>query len=134
MSIIRVAGYTFEGITLEEHEGGWARIVHATALPEADVFIHQLRRLAAIRSRDEGRWHLSVSHETRIPTWEEIGKARDDLLPEDIWLMVPHPPRSVWFNLNERVLHLWEFRDPTLQAIFQEEGERAQRGGFGTPT
>jgi hypothetical protein len=113
---------------------GWARTLVAGLPPNAHVFIHQEKHLSAIRSKDGGRWHLSVAHRDRVPTWGELGFARDSLLPADLWMMVPHPPRKYWLNLNARVLHLWEFVDPELQAQFAFEGGEAQRGGFGTPS
>lgn len=101
--------------------------------PGSNVFRHLTRPLIAIRSLDMGRWHLSVSHVSRIPTWEELGLARDALLPEAAFLCVPFPPRRYWLNYDRRVLHLWAFNDSELQEQFKWEGEAAQRDGFGTP-
>ena len=80
------------------------------------------------------RWHLSMSHHYRLPTWQELGEARDELIPEDVWMMIPHPPRKYWLNYNPHVLHLQEFSDPPLQAHFQWEGEEAQKRGYGEPS
>lgn len=108
--------------------------------PGSTVFRHLTRPLVAIRSRDdfegdsEPRWHLSVSHQSRIPTWEELGLARDALLPEDLHFMVPHPPRRYWLNYDHRVLHLIEMRDPVAQQQFEWEGEQAQKSGKGRPS
>lgn len=101
--------------------------------PDAEMFIHRGRQLSAIRNIEIGRWHLSVAHRDRIPTWGELGYARDHLLPADVWLMIAHPPREYWLNFNSRVLHLWEFRDAELIEQFKFEGEYAQKLGFGTP-
>lgn len=100
----------------------------------AEVFQHHTRLLTAIRSIDGGRFHLSVSHRDRIPTWGELGFARDCLLPLDVWLMVPHPPREYWMNYCDRVLHLWEFRDATLIRSFKAEGTIASQLGYDKPT
>lgn len=112
---------------------GWGSIPNRTGLPGAEVFANARLRLVAIRSRDMGRWHLSVSHADRVPTWGEVGEARDALLPTDVWMMIPHPPRKYWLNLNPRVLHLWEFRDALLIKQFCWEGEAAQAIGAGSP-
>jgi hypothetical protein len=112
---------------------GWQRLPAAEHVPGADVFRHWQKKLLAIRGRELGRWHLSLSHTSRMPTWGELGFARDCLLPEDVWLVVGHPPRRYWLNLDSRVLHLWEFRDAELIAQWKEEGEHAQRMGFGSP-
>jgi hypothetical protein len=112
---------------------GWERISSPHAPPNAHVFIHRGKSLSAIRSNDAGRWHLSVAHRDRVPTWGELGFARDTLLPADVWMMVPHPPRKYLLNINDRVLHLWEFQDAVLKEQFMFEGELAQRTGFGVP-
>ena len=100
----------------------------------ARAWMHLNRPLVAIVSEDMGRLHMSVSHRDRVPTWEEMGVARDALLPEDAWLCVPFPPRRYWLNYDHRVLHLWAFKDSELQEQFRWEGEDAQRRGFGEPT
>lgn len=101
----------------------WERIVPSPT-PGADAFRHLTQPLIAIRSVDGGRWHLSVSHRDRVPTWGEIGIARDALLPEEIHFMVPHPPRRYWINYNRKVLHLWEMRDRELITQFEWEGSQ----------
>jgi hypothetical protein len=116
-----------------EVSGGWTRVDNPGIPEHCETFVHRLRMLSAIRSQDEGRWHLSVAHVSRIPTWEGLGHARDHLIPADVWMMVPHPPRRYWLNLNRRVLHLWEFRDDLLIEQFKFEGEMAQRARVGTP-
>jgi hypothetical protein len=109
---------------------GWTRVGDDLA---GERFIHRGKMLTAIRSQDMGRWHLSVSHVDRVPTWGELGFARDHLLPADAWMMIAHPPRKYWLNYDRRVLHLWEFRDQELIEQFRWEGEQAQAMGCGTP-
>lgn len=121
------------GCSLNPEASGWRRVVNPYAPASATTYVHNEPPLLAIRSRDLGRWHLSVSRADRIPTWGELGFARDELLPPDTWLMVPFPPRSFWINYNPRVLHLWEFRDEELIKQFQWEGSEARRHGFSTP-
>jgi hypothetical protein len=116
----------------------WERI-HAPMAPAgAETFRHLTHPVVAIVSRDSvrngpPRWHMSVSHRDRIPTWGELGMARDALLPADLHFMVPHPPRRYWLNYDRRVLHLWEMRDPELAEQFEWEGAQAQAEGMGTP-
>ena len=81
----------------------------------------------------EPRWHLSISHESRYPTWEEIGEARDRLLPDDAFMCVPMPPRAYWLSIHPNCFHLWEFRDDNLQAQMIAEGEDAKKMGKGEP-
>lgn len=112
---------------------GWEKVANPVMGHEAETFLHRSKGLCAIRAIEDGRWHLSVSHRSRIPTWGEMGDARDALIPPDVWMMVPHPPRRYWMNLNRYVLHLHEMRDPHLIERFKEEGDLAKRLGYGTP-
>jgi len=120
----------------------WKEVFFDNGPPGSRTFMHITRPLVAILGQEkvdledghEPRWHLSVSHKDRVPTWEELGIARDALLPEDIHFMIPHPPRRFWLNYNHRVLHLWELRDPGAITQFEWEGEAAQKAGFGTPS
>jgi hypothetical protein len=114
-------------------DDGWARIGNPKGPLDAETFIHRAKQLSAIRSVDMGRWHLSVAHRERVPTWGELGFARDALIPADVWMMVPHPPREFWLNLDRRVLHMWQFRDAKLVEQFQWEGEQAKAMGIGSP-
>lgn len=110
----------------------WRRVANLQGPPNSETYMRG-GVLVAIRSVDHGRWHLSVSHRDRIPTWGELGDARDALLPAHIHFMVPHPPRRFWVNYNRRVLHLWECRDHHLLEVFEHEGRIAQSLGAGTP-
>ena len=75
------------------------------------------------------RWHLSVSHPFRHPTWDEISDARHALLPEDVVLCVPFPPRAWWVSIHQHCFHLWEIRDANLTAQWKFDGEGAARVG-----
>lgn len=67
-----------------------------------------------ICAQENGRWHLSISHPWRLPTWAEVNAARDALIPADVWLCQPMPPREYWVNVHQYCLHLWEIRDRPL--------------------
>lgn len=58
----------------------------------------------------------------------------DALLPADVWLVVPYPPRRFWVNLHPNVLHLIETREASLIERCRQEGERAQADGYGEPS
>jgi len=79
------------------------------------------------------RWHLSISHQTRFPTWGEIGEARDQLIPADVFMCVPFPPRAHWLSIHRNCFHLWEFRDDALREQMILEGEQAKEIGKGVP-
>lgn len=63
------------------------------------------------QSRDF-RWHLTLSHSERSPTWDEINIARD-LVPDDVHLCVPYP-RSGFAPKDGLSLHFWEVKDDNL--------------------
>jgi hypothetical protein len=61
---------------------------------------------------DDGfRWHLSMSHPSRYPTWDELKEARYRLLPDEIYMAQLLPPKADYVNLHENCFHLHELRD-----------------------
>ena len=52
------------------------------------------------------RWHLSISHPTRNPRWEEIAMARYDLLPDEVTMAMYLPPRDEYVNVHRYCFHL----------------------------
>lgn len=103
-------------------------------IKEAAAFQRGGRFTALVTLNRDGRWHLSVAHAFRIPTWEELGAARDALLPPDVWLCVPHPPREHWANFHANTLHLVEVTDPGMIAQWRAEGENARARGASAPS
>jgi hypothetical protein len=61
-----------------------------------------------IVSREQGRWHMSISHNERYPSWDEIHEARYELLPEERTFAMILPPKSEYVNLHHNCFHLWE--------------------------
>lgn len=59
------------------------------------------------------RWHISVQHRDRVPSWDELVQAAHDLRPGVVFVLGV-PPRSWWLNAHPRVLHLWETTDAGL--------------------
>lgn len=81
-----------------------------------DVTLGTLGHCSIICAREgpELRWHLSIAHPFRLPTWDEINAARDACIPADVWLCQPMPPKEFWINAHERCLHLWQIKDREL--------------------
>lgn len=114
----------------------WTR--HGLAAPK----LYAMGALRILVSRDlvpggvpggELRWHLSISHPSRYPTWDELGRARDALLPPELAFCVPHPPRSQWLSLHPNCFHLWEVQDAPLLEQWRLDGAEAQAKGYGVP-
>jgi hypothetical protein len=56
-------------------------------------------------------WHLSISHESRYPTWDEIKEARYRLCPANINMAMFLPPKSEYVNIHENCFHLWQVEE-----------------------
>lgn len=72
--------------------------------------------------KDDPRWHISVQHQDRVPSWEEMVQAAHALRP-GIVFVIGVPPRSWWMNIHPHVLHLWELRDEALIGQWRFEGQ-----------
>lgn len=66
---------------------------------------------------DGYRWHLSISHPSRYPSWDEI-KAVVFGLPQlsgvTMAQVLSPDDGSVWVNVHDNCFHLYEIHDPTL--------------------
>lgn len=78
-----------------------------------------------------GRWHLSISHPDRYPTWDEIVEARDRLLPQDLHFCMVLPPREFWMSIHRNCFHLYELRDVNLIQQCEAEGLAVRGTSFG---
>ena len=56
-------------------------------------------------AKDDQRWHISLRHKSRIPTWEELVMAGHELRPGVVFV-IGLPPKSWWINVHPHVLHL----------------------------
>lgn len=64
-----------------------------------------------IKSIDNGLHHMSISHQTRLPTYEEMKTARYRFCPPDVTMAQLFPPMSEFVNVHPFCLHLWQVRD-----------------------
>lgn len=69
------------------------------------------------------RWHISLRHKDRVPTWDELARAGHELRP-GVCFVIGVPPRSWWMNVHEDVLHLWELKDEPIMALWRAESQR----------
>jgi hypothetical protein len=82
---------------------------------------------AGAQSRDF-RWHLSISHPSRLPFWDEIKVART-LLSEELHFAMPFPGRAYWLSIHPNCFHLWEVQDENLTEQWEFDGIQARRSG-----
>lgn len=57
------------------------------------------------------KWHMSISHPNRFPTWSEIKDARYSMMPTEITVAMILPPPSEYVNVHNNCFHLWEIDD-----------------------
>lgn len=89
--------------------------VRATLEPNARAF--HLGDCLVIVGHSKNGWHLSISHPTRYPTWDEIKEARYRLTPHNVTMAMILPPRAEYVNLHENCFHLWEIEDPRKKLV-----------------
>lgn len=83
------------------------------------IFIHGDCRI--IVALENNLWHLSISCKGRLPTYEEIKKARYDLTPNDVHMAEIFPPKEEFVNIHPFTRHLWQIdnKDDVKQGIFR---------------
>lgn len=61
------------------------------------------------------RWrHLSMSLQTRLPTYEEVKHARQVFFPAEAEVVQVFPPEDEFVNCHPFCLHLWWSKDRRL--------------------
>ncbi len=80
---------------------------------EAESFIRAYRspleNLQVLIAWEVGNgWHLSISHPTRYPVWDEIRDARYDLIPDAVTMGMLLPPKAEYVALHPNCFHLHE--------------------------
>lgn len=64
----------------------------------------------------DGSCHLSIANETRYPTWDEIAKARYELMPVDAMVAMLLPTAEEYINLHSFCFQLHELKDGRIPA------------------
>lgn len=68
--------------------------------------------LTAQIEQDGKAWlHLSLSQKKRIPSWDQLRMAKEDLLGRDSLALQILPPAAEYVNFHPRCLHLWVCMD-----------------------
>ena len=73
-------------------------------------------------SQANGWEHLSVSHNYKTPTWEEMAFAKAQFWGEDECCVEYHPKKSEYVNFHDHCLHIWkqvdkEFPTPPIRLV-----------------
>lgn len=79
-----------------------------------EALVYELGECRVIVAREPSpdgiAWHLSISHPSRYPTWDEIKTARYRLTPSDVTMAMILPPPDEYVNVEaqDNVFHLWQ--------------------------
>lgn len=94
-------------ITLKSN-AKWKRINHPLG---GDWFIWG--EVAVCVSREEGNWHISISHPRRYPTWDEIYQAWYDLVPDAEYRTgaIILPKKAEYVNIHPNCFHVHEIKE-----------------------
>lgn len=57
---------------------------------------------------ENGGYHLSISHLTRLPTYDELKAARYKYCPDNCYMAQIFPPKADFVNLHPFCLHVYE--------------------------
>ena len=60
----------------------------------------------------ELRWHITISHNARHPSWDEIKTVRYRLCGPDIVMAMILPQPHFYVDSHPHVFQLWEVEDP----------------------
>lgn len=88
----------------------WQAAVHVMS-GEKGVKHFKMGRCHIMVSPPQGEhygWHLSISCPDRYPTWDEIAKARYELLDDSLLMVMMLPDPADYVNIHNYCLHLWE--------------------------
>ena len=102
----RQVEYGIYGMAGDDRNGVFNVSIRSPARPVA--------KLAVIASSDMGWDHVSVSHKTRTPKWDEMEKIKRMFFKDDETAMQLHVPSEQHINLHPHCLHLWR---PHFQEI-----------------
>ena len=72
------------------------------------IYYERSRELRVIVSIDDGKWHVSVSHPSRYPFWEELKAIRYTFCPNSITMGILFPPMEEYVNVHPNCFHLYE--------------------------
>jgi hypothetical protein len=77
-------------------------------LAGAPTTAHRIGECLVMVSYEPNGWHLSISHQSRNPTWEEIRNARYELVPDNVTMAMLLPPKAEYVNVHKFCFHLYQ--------------------------
>ncbi len=80
----------------------------ASPIPSAKAYVFD--ECSVLVGVEGGLWHLSISHPSRYPSWEEIRDARYALVPDGVTMAMLLPPKDQYVNIHPNCFHLWQVK------------------------
>ena len=106
-------------ITYEEMDRLPDPLAHAAMRYGTRGFLSSHNCSVLVSSNEEGKWHLSIAHADRDPTWEEIKHARYHFVPNEIHMVMALPPKEFYLNFHPHAFHLWQLHEYKLCEIIE---------------
>lgn len=75
-------------------------------VPNCRAYHHTRSKCNIFVGVETGKWHMSIAHPHRYPTWQEIMGARYELVPDDVTMAMLLPPRRQYVNVHPNCFHL----------------------------
>lgn len=103
--------------------GEFKDVTHLFPLIQMDglsVKVFALNALRVLMTEEPTGLHISISHPSRYPTWDEIAHARYTLLPKDQTFAMLLPPEEEYVNVegghrSGNIFHLHELQPGELR-------------------
>lgn len=82
---------------------------HTAAGDGGDGWVAIRGNVFSVRYSNGGGWdHVSVSHRTRCPSWNEMCIIKDIFFDEEECCVEYHPSKSNYVNIHPNCLHIWK--------------------------
>lgn len=81
---------------------------------KTEPFMGKFRGCNVVLTQDAGLWHMSVSRNDRLPTYDELKDARYQLMPDVKYAVQIFPPQGDFVSVHQFCLHLWEPKEPFI--------------------
>ena len=94
-----------------ERVGNWRRL-GGIKVPYGQATLYVFGKAKVILSLDDmgdgsRRMHLSLSHPKRLPTWDELVRAKELFMGTDVEAWQCLPRRDMYVNMHPNCLYIW---------------------------
>lgn len=86
----------------------WNEIKPPSGVSHCKAYLETYTNMTLFVGKEHGRWHLSIAHPKRYPTWDEIRDARYLFVPNDVFMMMHLPPKKEYVNVHPNCFQLHE--------------------------